>query len=114
MSAVKGKNRGQKMTFDSSNREMLENHTTNGSLDDEIRLAMDQGCIRPARVFDMVDEVLDRLKKQDELLNRVHTYLGDLIKDSLVEDTPRASDLADDVWDAIHRGDAKWRELREK
>ena len=56
-------------------------------------------------------EVLDRLKKQDELLNRVHTYLGDLIKDSLVEDTPRASDLADDVWDAIHRGDSKWREL---
>lgn len=99
------------MTFDSSNRVMLENHTTNGSLDDEIRLAMGQGCIRPARVYDMVDEVLDRLKKQDELLNRVHAYLGELIKDSLVEDTPSASDLADDVWDAIHRGDSKWREL---
>ena len=99
------------MTFDSSNREMLENHTTNGSLDAEIRLAMGQGCIRPARVYDMVDEVLYRLKKQDDLLDRVHTYLGELIKDSLVEDTPRASDLADDVWDAIHRGDSNWREL---
>ena len=37
-----------------------------------------------------------------DVLNRVHDYLGELIRDSLVEDTPRASDLADDVWDVIH------------
>lgn len=37
-----------------------------------------------------------------EVLNRVHDYLGELIRDNLVEDTPRASDLADDVYDAIH------------
>lgn len=37
-----------------------------------------------------------------EVLNRVHDYLGELIRDNLVEDAPRASDLADDVYDAIH------------
>ena len=102
------------MTFDSSNREMLENETTMESLTNQIRVAMGEGCISPCRVYDMVDEALDRLKKQEELLKRVHDYLGELIKDSLVEDTPKASDLADDVWDAIHKGDAKWREVHKK
>ena len=102
------------MTFDSSNREMLENTTTTESLTEQIRTAMEAGCIRPCRVYDMVDEALDRLKKQEELLKRVHDYLGELIKDSLVEDTPKASDLADDVWDAIHKGDAKWREVHKR
>ena len=102
------------MTFDSSNREMLENETTMESLTNQIRVAMGEGCIRPCRVYDMVDEALDRLKKQEELLKRVHDYLGELIKDSLVEDTPKTSDLADDVWDAIHKGDAKWREVHKK
>lgn len=40
--------------------------------------------------------------KMREVMNRVHDYLGELIRDNLVEDTPRASDLADDVYDAIH------------
>lgn len=114
MSAVKEKKRTKAMTFDSSNREELENGTTTESLTEQIRLAMGEGCISPCRVFDMVDEALDRLKKQEKLLKRVHDYLGELIKDSLVEDTPKASDLADDVWDAIHKGDAKWREVHKR
>ena len=97
------------MTFDSSNREIMENNTTNESLVRQIREAMGEGCIRPCGVYDMVDEALDRLQKQNRLLVRIHDYLGALIRDSLVEDTPRASDLADDVWDAIHKGDSKWR-----
>lgn len=36
------------------------------------------------------------------VLNKVHDYLGKLVRDNLVKDTPEASDLADDVWDAIH------------
>ncbi len=99
------------MTFESNNRGVLENSTTTESLTKQIRLAMGEGCIRPCRVYDMVDESLDRLNKQEELLKRVHDYLGELIKDSLVEDTPKASDLADDVWDAIHKGDTEWRKV---
>lgn len=102
------------MTFNSSNREMLENETTMESLSYQIRVAMREGCISPCRVYDMVDEALDRLKKQEELLKHVHDYLGELIKDSLVEDTPKASDLADDVWDAIHKGDMEWRKVHKK
>lgn len=102
------------MTFDSINRGVLENSTTTESLTEQIRLAMGEGCIRPCRVYDMVDEALDRLKKQDVLLVKVHDYLGKLIKESLVEDIPRASDLADDVWDSIHRGDVAWREVHKR
>ena len=104
------------MTFNSSNREMLESNTTTESLTKQIRTAMEEGCIRPCRVYDMVDEALDRLKKQEELLKRVHDYLGELIKDGLVvaEDTPKASDFADDLWDAIHRGDMAWREVHKR
>ncbi|MBO6031949.1 MAG: hypothetical protein J6Q22_10950 [Prevotella sp.] len=97
------------MTFNSVNTDYLENHTTNESLLCQIRVAMGEGCIHPCRVYDLVDEALDRLNKQVELLKRVHDYLGELIKDSLVEDTPKASDLADDVWDTIHKGDTEWR-----
>ena len=102
------------MTFDSGNRENFENHTTNEAIISQIRVAMGEGCIKPCHVFDLVDEALDRLKKQEELLKHVHDYLGELIKDSLVEDTPKASDLADDVWDSIHKGDAKWREVHKR
>ena len=35
-------------------------------------------------------------------MKKVHDYLGELIRDTLVEDTPRASDLADDVYDLLH------------
>ena len=38
------------------------------------------------------------------VFKRVEDYLGELIRDNLVEDTPRASDLADDCWDARHGG----------
>lgn len=41
--------------------------------------------------------------KEKGVLIKVHDYLGDLIKDNLVEDTPKASDLADDVWDILHK-----------
>lgn len=40
--------------------------------------------------------------KLREALEKVHGYLGKLIRDGLVEDAPEASDLADDVWDALH------------
>lgn len=43
------------------------------------------------------------MKTVKDVLQRVHDYLGELIRDNLVEDTPRASDLADDVWDVLHQ-----------
>ena len=98
------------MTFDSSNRATNETATVK-ELETMIRTAMGEGCITPSHVFDAVDEVLDRLNKQRKLLSRVHDYLGELIRDNLVEDTPRASDLADDVWDAIHQGDEEWKKI---
>jgi len=36
------------------------------------------------------------------VLYKVHDYLGELIRDGLVEDAARASELADEVWDALH------------
>lgn len=41
--------------------------------------------------------------KEKDVLIKVHDYLGELIRDNLVEDTPKASDLADDVWDILHK-----------
>lgn len=41
-------------------------------------------------------------EKEKGVLIKVHDYLGELIRDNLVEDTPKASDLADDVWDILH------------
>lgn len=99
------------MTFNSSNRETLETATAE-SLELAIRTGMNERCIiTPCHVFDAVDEVLDRLNKQRALLSRVHDYLGELIRDNLVEDTPRASDLADDVWEAIHIRDVTWKKF---
>lgn len=48
--------------------------------------------------------------KQLEVLNRVHDFLGVLIRENLIKDAPfleeepmlQVSDLADDVYDAIH------------
>ena len=99
------------MTFDSIYRTMLES-ATNSGLAEIIRTAMGEGCIRPAHVYDAVDEVLDRLKKNEQLLTRIHDYLGVLIRDNLVEDTPQASDLADDVWDAVNIGTQTWKDLK--
>ena len=101
------------MTFDSSNRKMLESETTDG-LSTIIRTAMEQGCIHPSHVYDAVDEALDRLKKNEELLTRILEYLVNRIKDGSVDETLKASDLADDVWDAIHKGDANWREVHKR
>ena len=42
-------------------------------------------------------------EKEKGVLIKVHGYLGELIRDNLVEDTPKASDLADDVWDILHK-----------
>lgn len=44
----------------------------------------------------------DQMYAALEVLKRVHDFLGEVIRDSLMEDTPRASDLADDVWDVLH------------
>ena len=99
------------MTFNSSNTEMLES-TTNEGLDTIVRTAMREGCIRPSHVYDAVDEALDRIKKNEALLRRVHDYLSELIRDNLVEDTPRASDLADDVWNAVAIGTETWKTLK--
>lgn len=41
--------------------------------------------------------------KEKGVLIKVHDYLGEIIRDNLVEDTPKASDLADDVWDILHK-----------
>ena len=41
------------------------------------------------------------------VLAKVHDYLGELIRDGLVEDTVRASELADEVWDAYHYTDTE-------
>lgn len=41
--------------------------------------------------------------KENGVLIKVHDYLGELLRDNLVEDTPKASDLADDVWDILHK-----------
>jgi len=99
------------MTFDSSNRDRIE-RMSNDNINSEVRIAMGEGCIKPCGVFDLVDETLDRMlkyaeeiRKRDEVLRRVHDYLGELIRDSLVSDTPRASDLADDVFDVMGKTD---------
>ena len=102
------------MTFDSSNREMLENETTREDLTLELRLAMSQGCISPSRVFDMVDEVLDRLKKQEEVLKKAHDFLRKYINCAADFKTSDARGIADDVWDAIHKGDTEWRTVHKR
>ena len=48
----------------------------------------------------------DRLTAALGVLERVSRYLGEVIRDNLIEDTSIASELADDVWDVLH-GD-KW------
>ena len=99
------------MTFNSSNREMLENETTMESLVYQIRVAMREGCISPCRVYDMVDEALDRLKKQEEVLKKAHDFLrkyADYIIDCRPND---ARGIADDLWDAIHKGDKEWQKI---
>ncbi len=37
-----------------------------------------------------------------DVLRKVDDYLEELIRDNLVEDTPRASDLADEVYEVLH------------
>lgn len=96
------------MTFDSSNREELENGTTTESLTEQIRLAMGEGCISPCRVFDMVDEALDRLKKYEEVLKKAHDFLRKYA-DCVIDCRPNeARGIADDLWNAIHKGEAHW------
>ena len=102
------------MTFDSSNREMLENTTTTESLTEQIRTAMEAGCIRPCRVYDMVDETLDRLKKQEEVLKKAHDFLRKYINCAADFKTSDARGIADDLWDAIHKGDTEWRKVHKK
>lgn len=102
------------MTFDSSNREMLENETTREDLTLELRLAMSQGCISPCRVYDMVDEALDRLKKQEEVLKKAHDFLRKYA-DCIIDCRPNeARGIAADLWDAIHKGDMEWRKVHKK
>ena len=97
------------MTFHSSNSSNYETMPLSGIVE-IVRNGMQQGCIRPCHLYDAVDELIDRLEKQKELLSKVHDYLGEEIRDNIV-DAPRASDLADDVWDAIHLGDDRWQRI---
>ena len=39
-----------------------------------IRTAMGEGCIRPAHVYDLVDEALDRLDRYDGMLSRLSHF----------------------------------------
>jgi hypothetical protein len=54
------------------------------------------------------EEVLER---QDHLaaalgvLKSIHDFLGEVIRDGLMENIPRVGDLADDVWNVLHWGD---------
>jgi len=102
------------MTFDSSNREMLENETTMESLTNQIRVAMGEGCISPCRVYDMVDEALDRLKKQEEVLKKAHDFLRKYVNCTADFKASDARGIADDLWDAIHKGDKEWRKVHKK
>lgn len=52
------------MTFQSSNTEWFEKAPTQ-SIINSIRIAMGEGCIRPAHLYDLVDEALCRLAKHE-------------------------------------------------
>ena len=49
----------------------------------------------------------DRIAASLEVLYRVHDFIGEIIRDNLIDDTPRASDLADDVWNVLHWDEEK-------
>ena len=53
------------MTFKSSNTEWVESLPTNRLIQD-IRIAMGEGCIKPAHVYDLVDEALQRLSEAND------------------------------------------------
>lgn len=99
------------MTFDSSNREELETRTTNESLVEQIRIAMSEGCIRSSRVFDMVDEALDRLKKMEEVSVKAHDLARQCINYSSDFKPYELRGVADDLWDVIHKGDEEWNKV---
>ena len=48
----------------SSNKEWIENKSTQGIIS-MIRIAMSEGCIKPALVYDLVDEALCRLAEHE-------------------------------------------------
>lgn len=97
------------MTFDSSNRATNETATVK-ELETMIRTAMGEGCITPSHVFDAVDEVLDRLNKQQELLERSHEYMRRIVNSEYFR-SDEARGIADDLWDAIHKGDEEWKKI---
>ena len=97
------------MTFDSSNRATNETATIK-ELETMIRTAMGEGCITPSHVFDAVDEVLDRLNKQQELLERSHEYMRRIVNSDYFR-SDEARGIADDLWDAIHKGDEEWKKI---
>ena len=55
---------------ESSNKAEYEALTT-GEVIKRIRTAMTEGCIRPAHVYDLVDEALDRLAKIETLVKSI-------------------------------------------
>lgn len=55
---------------ESSNKAEYEALTTDEVIK-RIRTAMEAGCIRPSHVFDLVDEVLDRLAKIETLVKSI-------------------------------------------
>jgi Lar family restriction alleviation protein len=52
------------------------------------------------------------MKEVIEVLNKVHDFLGILIRENLIKEAPyldeepmlKVSDLADDLWEVIHKG----------
>ena len=59
------------MTSQSSHKAELET-LPNSVLIERIRLAMDEGCIRPVHIYDAVDIVLDRLQNIDKIIASIN------------------------------------------
>lgn len=97
------------MTFDSSNRATNETATVK-ELETMIRTAMGEGCITPSHVFDAVDEVLDRLNKQQLILTRAHELLREMANGEFYK-SEDLRPIADALWDAIHKGDKEWKKI---
>lgn len=57
------------------------------------------------KAVELLDKT-DKAEKAIEMLDRVHNWLGELIRDSKCDDHCSkcigASDLADDIWDVLH------------
>ena len=93
----------------SSNKAEYEALTT-GEVIKRIRTAMEAGCIRPCHVFDLVDEVLDRLAKIEALVKSIDlTQCAPLPWKSKLKSCEIADTGDYDGWDVAE--DAKGQEV---